>query len=92
MTYSRILGPAGAVAAAAAAQGIAVLLGVHLSARLGLPAPYLATLGAAWVLCAAAYARFLYRPDTHTSKLKPFASAFVLAVLLAQLCAFGPGR
>jgi len=92
VTYSQILGPAGAVAAAATAQGLAVLLGAHLSARLGLPALYPAALGAAWLLCAAAYARFLRRPDPTTSRLRPYAAAFVFAVLLAQLCAFGPGR
>jgi 4-hydroxybenzoate polyprenyltransferase len=92
VTYSRILGPAGAVAAAATVQGLAVLLGVHLTARLGLPAFYPATLGAGWLLCAAAYARFLLRPDRTTSRLKPYAAAFVFAVLLAQLCAFGLGR
>ena len=59
VTYSRILGPAGAVAAAAAAQGLAVALGVHLAVRFRLPPWHPATLGAAWVLCAAAYARFL---------------------------------
>lgn len=92
VTYSRLLGPAGAVAAAAAAQGLAVLLGVWLAVRFRLPPWHPAALAGAWLLCAAAYARFLRRPAASTSRLRPFAAAFVFAVLLAHLGAFGLGR
>jgi hypothetical protein len=88
VTYSQILGPAGAVSAAATAQGIAVLLGAHLYARLDLAASYPALLGAGWLLCALGYARFLHRPDSTTSRLKPFAVTFICTVLLTQLYAF----
>jgi hypothetical protein len=73
-------------------QGIAVLLGLHLYARLDLAAPYLAVLGAGYLLCAMAYIRFLRRPNPTTSRLKPFAMTFMVAVLLAQVYAFGSPR
>jgi 4-hydroxybenzoate polyprenyltransferase len=92
VTYSRLLGPTGAVAAAATAQGLAVALGVHLAVRFRLPPWHPAALVGAWLMCATAYARFLRRPDPSTSRLKPYAAAFVFAVLLAHLGAFGPGR
>jgi 4-hydroxybenzoate polyprenyltransferase len=92
VTYSRLLGPAGAVAAAAAAQGLAVLLGLHLAVRFRLPPWHPVVLVGAWLLCVAAYARFLRRPDPSTSRLRPYAAAFVFAVLLAHLGAFGLGR
>ena len=92
VTYSRILGPVGAVAAAAVAQGLAVALGVRLAVRFRLPPWHPAALVCAWLLCAAAYARFLRRPDPATSRLRPYAAAFVFAVLLAHLGAFGLGR
>jgi hypothetical protein len=88
VTYSQILGPAGSVAAAAAAQATSVLLGVHLYAGLGLPAWYPAVLVTAWLVCVAAYARFLLRPGARTSQLKPVAAVFVFTVLAAQALAF----
>jgi hypothetical protein len=92
VTYSQILGPRGAIAAAAAVQGLAVLLGVYLYVRLDPPALYLGVLALGWLLCAVAYARFLHRPNSTTSRLKPFAAAFIFAVLLADLYAFGSPR
>jgi len=92
VTYSQILGPAGAVAAAGSAQGIAVLLGFYLCVAAGLPAIYPAVLAGAWLLCAAAYLRFLRRPSARTSRLKPVAAAFAFAVLVVQLLAFAMPR
>ena len=92
VTYSQILGPAGSVAAAAAAQAIAVLLGVHLYAELELPALYPAVLAGAWLACLAAYARFLLHPSARTARLKPVAAAFAFTVLAAQALAFAVPR
>jgi hypothetical protein len=92
VTYSKILGAAGSVAAAAAAQAASVLLGVYLYAGLGLPAWYPAALAGAWLVCAAAYARFLLRPGARSSRLKPVAAAFAFTVLAAQALAFAVPR
>ena len=88
VTYSRILGRRGAVAAAAGAQSVSVLIGVTLNVRYGPGAACLAIIGAGAAACALGYARFLRHPDPRTSKLKPFATMFLFALLLAQVCSF----
>lgn len=88
VTYSRLFGRPGAVGAAAATQTASVLIGVHFYFRFGLDPVYLAILGAAWLACLWGHARFLSAPSPRTSKLKPFATLFVVAVLLAQVYGF----
>lgn len=92
MTYSRLLGRAGAVGAAAAMQTGSTLIGLHFYLRFGLGLPYLVILGAGWLACIWGHARFLSRPSPQTSRLRPFAAIFILAVLLAQIYGFVPLR
>jgi 4-hydroxybenzoate polyprenyltransferase len=92
VTYSQVLGRAGAVTAAAVVQLLAVLSGAWLWMRLTLPCAFLAVLCIAWLLCAFAYARFLRRPSPATSRLKSFAAMFIFAVLLVQVVAFAGPR
>jgi 4-hydroxybenzoate polyprenyltransferase len=87
VTYSRVLGRAGAVSVVAAAQTLALLLAVVLTRRHGLHVAALACVGGGWLLAQAAHARFLLRPDARSSRLRPFAELFLLSVLLAGLVA-----
>lgn len=88
VTYSQIFGRAGAVAAAWAAQtlSLGICLCLYLSYSRG--APYLLIMGAAWAVCCWGYARFLLKPNARTSRLRPFGTMFVFAVLLAQVYGF----
>jgi 4-hydroxybenzoate polyprenyltransferase len=88
VTYSQILGPAGAVAAAWAAQTVALGICIYLYFSFALGIPYLVLVGLGWVACCWAYARFLLRPNPRTSKFKPYASIFAFAILLAQVYGF----
>ncbi|HEY7511385.1 MAG TPA: hypothetical protein VIG50_14085 [Vicinamibacteria bacterium] len=87
VTYSRVLGRAGAVSVVAAAQTLALLLAVVLTRRHGLHVAALFCIGGGWLLAQAAHARFLLRPDARSSRLRPFAEVFLLSVLLAGLVA-----
>jgi 4-hydroxybenzoate polyprenyltransferase len=88
VTYSQILGRTGAVAVAAGLQSVAVLICAALNFRFALGMPYLVLVGAGAAACGWAYVRFLLRPNSRTSKLKPFATGFLFAILLAQLYGF----
>jgi 4-hydroxybenzoate polyprenyltransferase len=88
VTYSRLLGPVGAVLLAAAAQTLAFGLGVCVGRHVpGLHPAALACAGIGWAIVQAAQLRFLLRPDPMTSRLRPFAEMFLLAVLVAGLFA-----
>ena len=88
VTYSRILGQTGAVTAAALAQSVAVLIGVSFYFRFAPGVPYLAMIAGGGVVCCWGYARFLRTPSPRSSKLKPFATTFLFALLLAQVYGF----
>ncbi len=85
VTYSRLFGPAGAVLLVAAAQTLALGLGLRLGHVHGLHPAWLACAGVGWAIAQAAHVRFLLRPDARTSRLRPFAELFFLAVLLGGL-------
>ena len=87
VTYSRLLGPAGAVLLASAAQTVALGLAVYLGQAHGFRPAWLACAGTGWVIAQAAHVRFLLRPDADSSRLRPFAELFLMAVLLAGLFA-----
>ncbi len=87
VTYSRLLGPAGAVMLAAGAQTLAFGLAVYLGRVHGFRHAWLACAGTGWVIAQAAHLRFLLRRDTDSSRLRPFAELFLMAVLLAGLFA-----
>ncbi len=88
VTYSQIFQQAGAVMLAAGMQTTAFLMGVYLGLAYQLGSLYLAVLAAAWAVCAWGYGRFLVTPNPRTSKLKPFATLFIFAVLFAQAYGF----
>jgi 4-hydroxybenzoate polyprenyltransferase len=85
VTYSRLFGPVGAVLLVAGAQTLALALGLRLGHVHGLHAAWLACAGAGWAIAQAAHVRFVLRPDARSSRLRPFAELFFLAVLLGGL-------
>jgi hypothetical protein len=87
VTYSRLLGPAGAVLLAAAAQALAVGVGLRLGHAHGFHPAWLACAAIGWAVALTAHLRFLLRPDPHTSRLRAPAELFLLALLVAGLFA-----
>lgn len=83
VTYSRLLGPGGAVALASAAQTATLGLAVFLDQVHGFHPAWLACAGIGWAIAQAAHVRFLVRPDAGSSRLRPFAELFLMAVLLS---------
>ena len=83
VTYSRLLGPAGAVALAAGTQTATLLIGIHLIVRLSLPLSSTLILSAGYFMVMAGHVRFLVRPGPGTSKLRLFAEGYILAVMAA---------
>lgn len=92
VTYSRLLGPAGAVATTAAVQGIGVALGLWLWQRYALSWTYPALLAGSWALNGYAFVRYVRAPTTRTARLKPFAQGNLFVVLAAQVLEFAVWR
>ncbi len=88
VTYSRILGRTGAVSMTWVTQGVAVAICAYLYLSFSLDVAYLLLVGLGWGLCSWAYLRFLLHPDSHTSRLKPYAAVFAFAILAAQVYGF----
>jgi 4-hydroxybenzoate polyprenyltransferase len=88
VTYSQILGRAGAVKLTIGAQTGAALIGFFFWLLLGLGSPYLVLVVLGWAVSCWGHARFLIRPDRRTSRLKPYASALIIGLLLAQIYGF----
>ncbi|MDJ0951595.1 MAG: hypothetical protein QNJ94_22005 [Alphaproteobacteria bacterium] len=89
VTYSKLLGPVGATLLAAGVQAIPVGVCLFLSARLSLSWTYAAICAAGYALVLWANGRFLRRPGAATSNLRPFAEAYSVIILCAQIVAFG---
>jgi hypothetical protein len=87
VTYSRLLGRGGAVLLVAAAQGLALAVGLRLAYVHGFHPAWTAIALAGWAVAQAAHARFLLRPDPLTSRLRPPAELFWLSLLVAGLFA-----
>jgi 4-hydroxybenzoate polyprenyltransferase len=87
VTYSRLLGPGGAVAFAAAAQSLALASVVALTARYRLGSGFLLLAGAGWTIAMAGHARFLLRPSAATSQLRPLAEIQLLLLFAGGLLA-----
>jgi 4-hydroxybenzoate polyprenyltransferase len=85
VTYSRIFGRAGATAITGGAQTVTLLLGFHFSAELELAWVSPVLLAAGYLVTAGALLRFAVKPNRVTSKLRPFAEAYIFSVLLAIL-------
>jgi hypothetical protein len=87
VTYSRLLGPVGAVVLASSVQTLALGLALYVGTVHGFHPAWLAGAGTGWAIAQAAYLRFLLRPDADSSRLRPFAELFLVAVLLSGLFA-----
>lgn len=92
VTYSRILGFRIAVAAAAAAQTLALATGAYLHLRLSPGWCHALLMAGGYLYALWGHARFLTHPSPQTSGLKHYAERFLLCVLLAQACGFTWGR
>ncbi len=85
VTYSQILGRHGAVFLAGGAQTLTFAIGLYLYRSLSLSLAFPALMAIGYVRTVWAHTRFILNPSSITSKLKPFAEQYVLAVLLARL-------
>lgn len=88
VTYSRLLGPAGAVLAAGLMQALAAGIAIHLGVALRLSWGYLALVLAGLGVALAADIRFLATADPRVRRLRPFAEVFAAAMLAAQALEF----
>ena len=87
VTYSRLLGPRGAVALTVSAQTLSVGLGLWLWARHGLSPAFGILAGAGYLIALGGHLRFLRAPGPETSGLRPFAEVQVFALLLGGVLA-----
>ena len=85
VTYSQILGPAGAVAVALGAQTIALVIGIFLYVELSLSWLFPVILAAGYATTVCADLRFLRRPNPATSKLRPYAEHYGTCLFAAGL-------
>lgn len=92
VTYSRLLGRRGAVLAVWGVQAVGVGLAFGLWAVLDLHWLGAATVLAAFGLNLAAGIRFLLRPGPRTSRLRPFATAYVAASLVGAIVGVAASR
>jgi hypothetical protein len=84
VTYSQIFGRLGAVLITAATQTVTFAIGLYFAWTLSLSPLFVVLWSAAYAVPVAAYARFLLRPTPATSKLGPYAEAYMVAVLAIQ--------
>jgi len=82
VTYSRLLGPRGAVGLAAGAQAFALVAGLGLFRAERLSWAFPAALAVGWGVALVGHARFLALPGPRTSRLAPYAELNVLGVLV----------
>jgi 4-hydroxybenzoate polyprenyltransferase len=85
VTYSRLLGRRGAVLVTWLVQAVGVALGIYLWRMRDLPAVAVVVILAGFVVNLWAGLRFLRHPHPSTSHLQPFATFFLLTVLVSQL-------
>lgn len=89
VTYSKIFGPAGAVLIAVTAQTVSFGIGVYFYWAFSLSSLFLAILASGYATVIWGHARFIMQPNPATSKLRAFAEAFILCVLIAQTVEHG---
>jgi dolichol kinase/4-hydroxybenzoate polyprenyltransferase len=88
VTYSRILGRKRAVLVTWAVQAVAIVMGVYVWASQQPHWAYLVLMVAGFLVNVWAGGRFMRDANPRTSRLKPFATAFVLCVLGSQIIGF----
>jgi len=84
VTYSLIFGRRGAVLVALGIQTVTFFIGLYFAWMLSLSPLFVVLWSAAYAVPVAAYGRFLLRPTPVTSKLGPYAEAYMVAVLAIQ--------
>ncbi len=89
VTYSRLWGLRGAVVVTWVVQAIGLGIAFYLWITLGLHWLYVAVVASGFIVNVWAGIRFLRCPSTNTSKLKPFASFFLVTILTSQIVAVG---
>jgi 4-hydroxybenzoate polyprenyltransferase len=89
VTYSKIFGPAGSVLIAASAQTLSFVIGLYFYWTFSLSSLFLAILATGYATVIWGHARFIRQLNPATSKLRPFAEAFILCVLVAQTLEHG---
>lgn len=82
VTYSRLLGPNGAVLLAATAQTLALAAALYLVGAHRLSWAFAVALAAGWIAALRDHARFLLRPGPQTSSLRPSAEASLFGALV----------
>jgi hypothetical protein len=88
VTYSQILGRPGAIAATLSVQTVSYITGLFFYSHFALGRPYLVIMACGYVVSMVGHLRFLFHPNSRTSKLKPYAYGFITAILLAQVYGF----
>lgn len=86
VTYSRLFGKRGAVALAASAQTFTFVLVLLFAELRGFSVVYVAVSSIGYAAVIFAHIRFLVNPTPATSRLKPWAEAFMLTTALAGCC------
>ncbi|UCF89163.1 MAG: UbiA family prenyltransferase [bacterium] len=85
VTYSRILGPFGAVLLASGAQTVTLAASLILFTAVPMPVVYLLIVWAGYFMAMSGHILFLAGPDTRISRLEPFAERYILAVNAALI-------
>jgi 4-hydroxybenzoate polyprenyltransferase len=88
VTYSRILGRNRAVVVVWIVQAVSLLIGVYVRAFQQPHWGYLIPMGAGFLVNVWAGVRFMHDPNPRTSRLKPFATSYLLCVLASQIVGF----
>lgn len=88
VTYSRILGPGGAVALALGAQTAAFAIGITLYRVLAISWLFPAILVVGYARAFMACARYLREPSSATSKLKPYAEQYGMCLFVGRLLSY----
>jgi hypothetical protein len=88
VTYSRIFGRTRATLVAGAAQSLAWGIGLYLCVALSLSWSFAAILTAGYAITMWAHGRFILRPSRLTSKLRTFAEAYIMTLLIAGIAEY----
>jgi len=88
VTYTQLLGPRYAVGTVLLIQAISIAAAFGLYFSLSLSWSILLLPGAAWLVMFWAGRRFIKAPNQRTSRLRPFAEGFLIAVIGSVLISF----
>lgn len=83
VTYSQIFGRIGAVLVAGGAQTVTFIIALYFIQKLSFSWVFAIIFAAGYAITIWAHARFVFKPNPVTSKLKPFGEKYILSVLIA---------